>query len=114
MELYACQTWVKCVPDVNVLKSNLSLSRGSFVPVRARAAAQRVLESAAENHGISVEELLEVPEGNRRRSMHDDITCVVFFLNGNRNNEGFTSVQGTKVQGVAVASESQGNRSPAQ
>ncbi|CAN0563737.1 unnamed protein product, partial [Ectocarpus sp. 12 AP-2014] len=46
---------------------------------------------AAENHGISVEELQEVPEGNRRRSMHDDITCVVFFLNGNRNNEGFAS-----------------------
>ncbi|CAM9206175.1 unnamed protein product, partial [Hapterophycus canaliculatus] len=44
---------------------------------------QRVLERAAENHGISVEELQEVPEGNRRRSMHDDITCVVFFLNGN-------------------------------
>ncbi|CAM9533396.1 unnamed protein product, partial [Ectocarpus fasciculatus] len=39
---------------------------------------------AAENHGISVEELQEVPEGNRRRSFHDDITCVVFFLNGNR------------------------------
>lgn len=77
----------------------------------SRSRPQRVLESAAENHGISVEELLEVPEGNRRRSMHDDITCVVFFLNGNRNNEGFTAVQGTKVQGVAVAS---GNSSPAQ
>ncbi|CAM9914357.1 unnamed protein product [Scytosiphon promiscuus] len=64
---------------------------------------QRVLERAAENHGISVEELQEVPEGNRRRSMHDDITCVVFFLNGNRNNEGFAELHGTKVQGKAAA-----------
>ncbi|CAM9675444.1 unnamed protein product [Ectocarpus sp. 4 AP-2014] len=63
---------------------------------------QRVLERAAENHGISVEELQEVPEGNRRRSMHDDITCVVFFLNGNRNNEGFASLQGSKVQGATA------------
>lgn len=78
------------------------------------SARQAVLESAAENHGISVEELLEVPEGNRRRSMHDDITCVVFFLNGNRNNERFSSVQGAKVQGLAVASGKQGNSSPAQ
>ena len=44
-------------------------------------ASQRVLERAAHKHGISVKQLQEVPEGSTRRNMHDDITCVVFFLN---------------------------------
>lgn len=61
-----------------------------------------MLERAAENHGLSVEELQQVPEGSTRRSMHDDITCVVFFLKGNRHNDGFDSLQGSKVQGAAA------------
>lgn len=47
--------------------------------------------------------------------MHDDITCVVFFLSGNTNNEGFRSVQGCKVQGVSVDHGSEERRTaPAQ
>ena len=43
--------------------------------------------------------------------MHDDITCVVFFLKGNRSNDGFTALQGYKVQGVK---EKQNVENPAQ
>lgn len=73
--------------------------------------SQCVLEKAARKNGISVKELLEVPEGSTRRNMHDDITCVVFFMKGNRSNDGFTALQGYKVQGVK---EKQNVENPAQ
>lgn len=69
--------------------------------------SQCVLERAAKNHGLSVQELQEVPEGSTRRNMHDDITCVVFFLKGDRNTDGLGSLQGadSSKTGFAITSK---------
>lgn len=46
--------------------------------------------------------------------MHDDITCVVFYLNGNRNNEGFAKLHGTKVHGAAAVGGKEASTAPPQ
>lgn len=56
-----------------------------------------VLERAAARYNLSVEALKDVREGSSRRCKHDDITCVVFFLDGNEKNQGFASLRATNV-----------------
>lgn len=38
---------------------------------------------------MTVESLKSVQEGPGRRCKHDDVTCIVFFFQGNEKNEGF-------------------------
>ncbi|CAM9711906.1 unnamed protein product, partial [Choristocarpus tenellus] len=52
---------------------------------------KRVLEKAAERYSLTVPGLMDVPEGSVRRSMHDDVTCVVFFLGCNHKNSNFAA-----------------------
>ena len=95
------------------------LTRSAYLPLSLwlpspfPSCPQRVLERAADNHGLTVEELQRVPEGSTRRSMHDDITCVVFFLKGNHHNDGFGALKGSKVQGAAAREGGSGG-APAQ
>lgn len=53
-----------------------------------------------------------MPEGPNRRNIHDDITCVVFFLKGERNAHG---VEPAEERTVENAVEEKANEaSPAQ
>lgn len=66
-----------------------------------------VLERAAARYNLSVEALKDVREGSSRRCKHDDITCVVFFLDGNDKNEGFGSLRAANGGGGGGSSNHQ-------
>ena len=46
----------------------------------AKAIVDRVMELAAEESGMTVEELKNLPAGRARRSRHDDTTVVVMYF----------------------------------
>lgn len=66
------------------------------------ANAKVVLQRAAARYNLSVEGLKDVREGPNRRCKHDDITCVVFFLEGNEKNEGFGVPGAAMADGIGM------------
>lgn len=39
-----------------------------------------MLEREAENEGIALKTMMQLPPGRKRRSVHDDITAVIIYL----------------------------------
>lgn len=46
----------------------------------ANRVVERTLEMAAKESNMSIEDLKRLPEGNQRRSRHDDTTAVVIYF----------------------------------
>ncbi|KAF0705346.1 hypothetical protein AaE_014555 [Aphanomyces astaci] len=50
------------------------------IPSASAALVHMALEEAARREGMAMHELLALVKGPARRSVHDDITCTVVFL----------------------------------
>jgi pyruvate dehydrogenase phosphatase len=59
---------------VDIVKSCPNADEASAALVR------RALETAARESSMSLEELMAIPSGAKRRSRHDDTTAVVMFF----------------------------------
>lgn len=57
------------------------------------------MERAAARYNMTVDTLKDVQEGPSRRCKHDDVTCVVFFFQGNEKNDGFVDLLASAADG---------------
>lgn len=59
----------------NEKKGTLSIGQSA-----AEAVVKKTLDRAASECRMTVQELTNIPQGSRRRNMHDDTTVVILFL----------------------------------
>lgn len=71
-----------CQPSAPCKTPHASLATlPCLIPRFSRAfVLQHVLEREAENEGIALKTMMQLPPGRKRRNVHDDITAVVIYL----------------------------------